>query len=156
MTVLRVPALPIEPLPGGTALNDSLLWHGVWKELARFAADGPTVLAIGGPSRLALAALGRLPVIASLYDAMDDFPEFYRGISRSAMRHTERQIAAEVDLVTVSSTCLAEKFAGLGVPVETVRNACGIREFPSRPEDRPARKCSDMSAVLPTGSIGRW
>ena len=44
MTVLRVPALPIEPLPGGTALNDSLLWHGVWKELARFAADGPTVL----------------------------------------------------------------------------------------------------------------
>ena len=60
MAVLRVPALPIEPLPGGTALNDSLLWRGVWKALARFVANGPTVLAIGGPSRLALAALDRL------------------------------------------------------------------------------------------------
>ncbi len=140
MAVLRVPALPIEPLPGGTALNDSLLWHGVWKELARFVADGPTVLAIGGPSRLALAALDRLPVAASLYDAMDDFPEFYRGISRRAMRRTEREIAARVNLVIASSTTLAEKFATLGAPVETLRNACGIRDFPARHADRTAQR----------------
>jgi hypothetical protein len=146
MTLLRVPALPIEPLPGGTALNRCLLWRGVWKELAGFVAGGPTVLAIGAPSRLALSALRRLPVAASFYDAMDDFPEFYRGLSRRAMRRTERRIAAAVDLVIASSTCLAEKFAGLGVPVETLRNACGIREFPpGRPwvdgaRDRPARK----------------
>ncbi len=151
VTVLPVPALPIEPLPGGTALNSSLLWRGVWRELIRFVDDGPTVLAIGGPSRLALAALGRLPVVASLYDAMDDFPEFYSGVSRSAMQRTERQIVAQVDLVIASSTRLAQKFEGLSVPVETVLNASGIRECPPRNADRPARKVLGYA-----GCIANW
>ena len=130
-----MPAFPIEPLPGGTALNSALLWHGVWKELARFAADDATVLAIGGPSRLALAALCRLPTVAKLYDAMDDFPEFYRGISSRALHWTEQQIVKRVDLVSVSSSGLAAKFAGQGIVVETLPNACGIREFPPRHDD---------------------
>jgi hypothetical protein len=138
--VLQVPALPIEPLPGGTALNDCLVWPGVWKKLTDFVADDPTVIAIGGPSRLALAALSRLSTVASLYDAMDDFPEFYRGLSRSAMRQTERQIAAQVNLVLASSTCLARKFAKLGISTEVVHNACGIRDCPPCQSDRPARK----------------
>src|SRR3989304_3500036 len=94
---ISVPALPIEPLPGGTWLNRCVLWPRVWKRLKGFAAAGAAVLGIGKPSALALCALRRLCPAFAFYDAMDDFPEFHRGWSRRSTRNLERIIAGEVD-----------------------------------------------------------
>jgi len=121
--VLHVPALPIEPLPFGSAINRRLLWGSAWREMQRFAADGPWVLGIGRPSALALAALRELRPTASFFDAMDNFPEFHRGLSRRAMRRHEDAVANEVDLVVASSTFLADKFTRRGLRVVKVLNA---------------------------------
>jgi hypothetical protein len=152
--VLDVPALPIEPLPLGAWLNRRLLGHGAWAEIERFASGGADIpacsnsggregrqeclphrgkqreliLGIGRPCALALAALRRLRPAVSFFDAMDNFPEFHRGLSRRAMRRHEDAVAAEVDLVVASSTFLADKFARRGLRVEKVLNACGISD----------------------------
>ena len=81
-------------------------------------------MGIGRPCALALAALGRLQLAATFYDAMDNFPEFHRGLSRWAVRRHEDAVAAKVNLIVASSTFLAEKFARRGLRVEKVSNAC--------------------------------
>jgi hypothetical protein len=125
--VLDVPALPIEPLPLGPWLNRRLLGCGAWREIEEYASGGnrhnDLLLGIGRPCDLALTALRRLRPVGSFFDAMDNFPEFHRGLSRRAMQRNEDSIAAEVDLVVASSTFLAEKFAGRGLRVELLLNA---------------------------------
>jgi hypothetical protein len=139
ITVLDVPALPIEPLPGGPSLNRLFLWRHAWQEIARFAGRSPFVLGIGCPGALPLAVLQGLRPAASFYDAMDNFPEFHRGLSRLAMQRHEDAIARRVDLVIASSTYLTEKFAQYNRCVEKVLNACSLGSPPARqrPTDRP-------------------
>jgi glycosyltransferase involved in cell wall biosynthesis len=141
ISVLPVPAISVEPLPCGAWLDRRFVWPKVWRELADFAAAGPTVLGIGRPGALALMALRELPLAGSFYEAMDDFPEFYRGLSRRAMRRHEDAIAAEVDLIVASSTALTAKFAG--------RDSSASRELAS-----PGRKPGDGSHDEPTSSPG--
>jgi hypothetical protein len=150
--VLRVPSLPVEPLPCGPWLNRRLLWRTAWREMERFAAEGPWVLGVGRPSALALAAFGELQPTASFFDAMDNFPEFHRGLSRRAMRRHEDAIAGRVDLVMASSTFLADKFARRGLRVEKVLNACDTRQ-----SGTVAASPMHHSPVLGyLGCLGRW
>lgn len=121
--VMRVPALPIEPLPGGTFVNRRLLWQGVLKTLADFSSARPVVLGIGKPCAMSRVALAEMPAVFRFYDAMDDFPEFHRGLSQRSVRRHEDAIAAGVDLVVCSSTALADKFSLRGHPVERILNA---------------------------------
>jgi hypothetical protein len=146
--VLDVPALPVEPLPFGPWLNRWLLGGEAWRRIEQFAGgasisvgqesrgwrgrqaglphrydNNDLLIGVGRPCALALAALRRLHPAASFYDAMDNFPEFHRGLSRRSMRHCEDALAAEVDLVVASSTFLAGKFIARGLRVEKVLNA---------------------------------
>jgi len=152
ISVLDVPALPIEPLPGGPWLNRRLLWRGAWKQLMHFAADSQTtILGIGRPGALALAALRELPHRASFYDAMDNFPEFHRGLSRQAAHYYEDAVAAKVDLVLASSSYLAAKFINHGLNVRKVLNAYPMETLP------PWQPDANHNAVLGyLGCIGSW
>ena len=189
--VLDVPALPIEPLPLGTSLNRLLLWRNAWRKIERFASasadvfkygdncvvsnrlqdrcpcgESGLIVGVGRPSAFALAALRRLRPDASFFDAMDNFPEFYRGLSRRAMRRHEDAVADEVDLVIASSTFLADKFASRGLRVETILNACAMSEKKRREGERGRLEDdSANSAFRPppsafvlgyVGCIGRW
>ena len=149
--VLHVPALPIEPMPGGAWLNRWLLWRGVFRELARFRAGKPTVVGVGRPGALALAALRDLRPSASFFDAMDNFPEFYQGLSRRSMQYYEDAVAVEADLIVASSTFLADKFARRGPRVEKILNACDASHLPVW---RPAPRNETVLGYL--GCMGHW
>jgi glycosyltransferase involved in cell wall biosynthesis len=111
VTVIDVPALPIEPLTGGAWLNRQFVWRRVCAALASAAGgDGDGTIAVGKPSALALWALRALPHRTSFYDAMDDFPAFYDGWSRAAAARVEAEIAAVVNRVLVCSPIVAAKF----------------------------------------------
>lgn len=134
LRVLRVPAVPVEPLPGGVVLN-RLLWRGVIDEVSRFADAHPHCeLVIGKPSQLAreLLQTGALSrrFARTAYDAMDDFPSFHRGISRTSLGRTEQALARAAGLTLVSSSRLADKFGALSRRVAMARNACDPGTLP--------------------------
>jgi hypothetical protein len=84
LTVVDVGGLPIDPLPGGAAINRRLFWNRVLEQLRADGSGSSTVIGIGRPTALAAAALRSVKAAHRFYDAMDDFPEFYRGRSREA------------------------------------------------------------------------
>jgi hypothetical protein len=148
--VHQATGLPIDPLPGGARLNERLFWRGLFDRLQRI--DVPTIVGFGRPTELALEACERLPAVRRFYDAMDDFPEFYRGRSRTATARVEAALAATVDRLVVSSTHLRQKFAGQDLDSSLLLNAYDMTLLP--PFD-PAR-AADPPHLGFVGCMGSW
>jgi len=121
LEVVSPKSLPIEPLPGSQFVNVAL-WLPLLKKLQEFAAQNDTLLAIGKPSALALMVLDKLPQGKSFYDAMDDYPQFYRGLSRAAFSGREKKVARRVTTMAVSSTQLHERWQTQRSDVQLIRN----------------------------------
>lgn len=129
LTLLQPRSLPIEPFPGAGMLN-RLLWNSVLQAINTCLKEGDCVLGIGKPSELALQALKINLGPHSFYDAMDDFPAFYRGLSRIAMARREREIANRVTRISVSSTRLADRFNAHHRKLSLAPNACAVETLP--------------------------
>jgi len=152
LKVVRPSALPIEPLPASSFVN-SILWRAVFKVIDTFSRQTPTMLVIGKPSLLALAVLKRLRGIKSVYDAMDDFPAFYSGLSRLAMRRRERQLVRRVTHVLVSSTALKQRWSKIRADVQLVNNGLDAEVLPASGNSRVEREKKVLGYV---GTIGSW
>ena len=152
LAVLRPKALPIEPLAASGKLN-GFFWKGCFSTISAFASGGELAVGIGKPSELALQVLARFPDASSFYDAMDDFPAFYSGLSRLAMERRERVLAEKVGKILVSSSELYRRFGHFEEKLVFVPNACALNslppvEFCRRPPGRPV-----LGYV---GTIGHW
>ncbi|SDH87456.1 glycosyl transferase [Nitrosomonas sp. Nm132] len=153
LTVIRPHLLPIEPLPGASFISRWLLWRDILRIIDQFMQHGGTLLGIGKPSELALQVLAQYPAISSFYDAMDDFPAFYQGLSRAAMARREQRIADSVSRISVSSTTLAERFSAYHSKLTVVHNACTVETLP--PIDAIKKQSEDM-VIGYLGTIGHW
>lgn len=142
--------LPIEPIPGVAALNN-IAWRSIVKQTCEFAKKGQTILAIGKPSLLALRLLDVVENAYSIYDAMDDFPEFYSGISRRSMARHEKAIAERVTQLLVSSSNLALKFSAYKHGV-LILNACRC----DLPAPKSIKRHSKRPLVGYVGTLGGW
>lgn len=125
LTLLKPGGLPIEPVPGSAWVN-GLRWRGHVRTIGDFVEGGETLLAIGKPSVLALDLLNRLRDCSSLYDAMDDFPAFYTGLSRLALLRREREVAQRVDVIFASSSSLKSRWMDFHKDVRLVHNALDL------------------------------
>ena len=116
-----------------------------------FVDAGDWVLAIGRPSHLALQLIRDGGATVNCYDAMDDFPEFYTGVSRAVSRRVEKEIARRTDRILVSSIGLETKFARNGFDAELVRNGAHWR-------DRRSRRRNGAGAPVFgfVGTMGAW
>ncbi|MFN3786144.1 MAG: hypothetical protein ACK4RS_04825, partial [Thiothrix sp.] len=112
LTVIRPPALPLEPLRTLNWLNRGI-WFPLLKQLRTFADNDTTLLAIGKPSALALTVMHTLPQSRSLYDVMDNCPAFYTGLTQATMRIYETQLIRQADTVWASSTPLQQQWQTL-------------------------------------------
>jgi hypothetical protein len=129
LTVMSPGGWPIDPLPAGARLNERLFWRRIFTDLAAYSRR-ETVLGIGRPMAMALAALRQVDHAWSFYDAMDDFPEFYRGRSKQATAAVEQEIARSVDRIFASSAHLHAKFAASDRDVRMVANAYDMALLP--------------------------
>jgi hypothetical protein len=150
-TVIKPRALPIEPLPGSGTVN-RMLWSGIFQAVSDVLSIGPTILGIGKPSELALQLLKAGGFSRSFYDAMDDFPAFYSGLSRFAMERRESKIVDSVSNVFVSSTELLFRWGNRG-QISLARNACDIKMLPSVNEPETQTRQGVLGYV---GTIGPW
>ena len=152
LTVLGPLSLPIEPLPGSGVFN-RLFWSATLKEIQFFVSGGKCLIGIGKPSEFALQVLDQHPGVPSLYDAMDDFPAFYSGLSRISMARREREIADRVTRILVSSTALAARFDIHQIKLAVALNACAIETLPL---PRTIVKNFDKPVIGYIGTIGHW
>jgi hypothetical protein len=152
LRVIRSPGLPIEPLPGSGWVNVSL-WRRLFSELDDFAKQRKTLLAIGKPSVLALAAVDRFKGCRSVYDAMDDFPAFYSGLSRLAMRWREQKLVRRVSTVLASSSAIKRRWSALRGDVRLVRNGLDLSVLPTLKRNDATRTPKVLGYV---GTIATW
>jgi glycosyltransferase involved in cell wall biosynthesis len=151
LTVKSVYSMPIEPLWVLSRLN-VFFWRNIFSDVKHLVAEDLVVLAIGKPSKLAMALLKAFPFSTSLYDAMDNFPAFFVGISRNAFAVTELQIMQSVDKVLVSSTALHDKWS-LVRPVILIKNASDVIENTAG----CATSANDSRPVLGyVGTVAKW
>jgi len=151
LTVISLRALPIEPVPVARWLNCRWLCRMLSRQLTPLLRDSDTRIGIGRPSSLALAALDLFRPVATFYDAMDDFPEFYRGASRVSVSAQERKIVRAVDVVVTSSSALWTKFAELGSRRVMMHNAFEMSALPPLPIPRNGHQVFGY-----VGCIGSW
>lgn len=121
--LFHVRALPMEPLvPIFRLLNRRVLRSAV-DTIRAFSEGRDVVLIVGKPSVLALDLIQLMSWQAVVYDAMDDFPAFYSGLSQKHMSRLEHELAAKSDHILCSSEKLISKFRDSG-KTELVLNAC--------------------------------
>lgn len=154
LTLVRPKLLPIEPLPFSFAINRSFCRETV-AIIERFAGKGQTVFGIGKPSSLALWLLSKRLFTFSFYDAMDDFPAFYSGLSRFSMAHRERKIVLRVSQVLTSSTALKDRLGTLIQDVRLVLNACASDRLPKL-ENRVTFRDRLAPVLGYVGTVGKW
>ncbi|WP_254705007.1 glycosyl transferase [Pseudomonas corrugata] len=152
LQLCRVPSLPIEPMPGSTLILKQL-WRDTFRTVAEFSAGGPCMIGIGKPSELALQLLTLLPDAYAVYDAMDDFPAFYQGLSRWSMKRRQAQLIRRVSHVLASSTALHEKHQGVAGNVELALNACDLQHLAPVERLDLGRKQQVLGYV---GTMGHW
>lgn len=152
LTLLQPRALPIEPLPGVGGLN-RLLWRKMTKTINGFAAGGECILGIGKPSSLALHLMDHIRVKQSFFDAMDDFPAFYAGISRRALLKKELAIVSKVARLLASSTALMQRWRCYRPDAVLALNGCDPDAF-SQTAASEGRLDANLLGYI--GTIGEW
>jgi hypothetical protein len=152
LRVIHPRGLPIEPSRAGRALNRQLRWTALLRQIRRETMGSSLAIAVGRPSHLALIALETLKPAASVYDAMDDFPEFYSGRARAWITACEARIASSVSAVLTASTRLWQKFETAGARRIPAPNAYDMSGLP--PAASLARPPAPVIGYI--GSVGGW
>ena len=122
-TVVPVPGVfPIEPFHFLFKLVNKRSLELVKRQLNEFK-DENTILVIGKPSLLALELSKQSGWKRIFFDAMDNYPAFFKGYSSFSMTNIEKKVASTVNTVICTSHSLQEKFSKFN-NVELCLNAC--------------------------------
>lgn len=151
--VIKPSALPLEPIPVLNLVN-KFLWRSLFKRLESVLEQKETIIVVGKPSRLANALARAYPHVKLLYDAMDDFPAFYGGISKAIMKITESNIVRRADHILVSSKELECKLSYVKQKVELVFNACDAELFSMGITENHIK--NKKLCIGYVGTIGKW
>lgn len=146
---LSIHVFPVEPIQYLRAINN-VIWRGAISKILKYLDGDPFILGIGRPVIFGIKLLRSLSPTASFYDAMDDFPEFYKGLARNSIKDAEQVIASEVDTVYVSSSYLKKKFIDSKMDPILLNNACCMS---SSSFGRPKKRQEVIGYV---GSVGSW
>ncbi len=150
--ILNARSLPVEPLPGSSWINKRL-WKSILLEALDFASVGKCLMVIGKPSVLAISIKKAMPDMFSIYDAMDDFPAFYRGFSRFAMQYREALVMDMVDEIWASSTLLYERALRSHKRTRLIHNGL---DMAAMLDVKPVEINKDFKVFGYIGTIGEW
>lgn len=122
---LKVRCIPIEPLGSIYDFVNYKTISGSLKSIQQYCLDDKeAILVIGKPSRLALKIMSIVKFRKIIFDVMDDFPQFFHGISARSMEKVHRRVIQNADMCFFSSHNLQEKYGSLAKQSELVLNAC--------------------------------
>ena len=158
LNTIGVRSWPLEPIPGGNWVNHSLFWKPICGRLRRLSdsSSGGLIIGIGRPSALALWALSNLSWRDAFYDAMDDFPAFYKGLSRWSMMRIEREIVQRVPCLWYTAPSIGQRLEGLSGDVQYVPNAADMNALPAVSKGNNIGKTDREGVAGYVGTIGEW
>ena len=153
VTVIRVPAWPVEPLPGGAALNRAVRWRGVLARLDSEMAGGDSIIGVGRPSALALLALERYPRARALLRRDGRLP----GVLRRALPALDAAAGGRGGGRGRSRV----RVVGCADGEVRAHAACRPRWSPTPTRCGPCRRTCRASPGRPrssatSGTVGRW
>ena len=150
LEVKKLKALPIEPLNFINSVN-YLFWRKLIFQLKRDISE-QDILIIGKPSKLAIDIAKQLNMKKKIYDAMDNFPYFYKGLSLISQKKNLETIFKKVDLVSTSSPNLANEYKKNNLKIIFVKNG---GDFSNLPEINLNR--SKVKPIIGyVGTIAKW
>lgn len=156
LSVMRPYALPIEPIPYLSMIN-KILWHEKIKVITHFVNESRACIVIGKPSKMAVQIINNLKNCISIYDAMDDFPNFYQGLSKKSQIKNERIIVARVSHVLASSRELQNKFAGTHKSVHLIKNGLDTTAILQAKNNLSTKKSFSTHKVFGyVGMMAKW
>lgn len=153
LTVLQTPSLPIEPLPIVNFINDLFIWRNIKLQINRLGIDKNWDIGVGRPSRLALWATKSLQSRARFMDVMDDFPAFYKGLSRHSMEQVQQSLITHCDHLFCSQESLIPKLATFA-PKKSIRivpNGYDMQRLPFLATVKPQKEIIGF-----VGTIAAW
>jgi len=153
LTLVSPGGLPIEPLPCSAGIN-KFVWLNVFRRLASYLEREKVFFVFGKPSVLALTLMRLFPTCPTLYDAMDEFPEFHAGISRWALSRRERELVRNVDVVLASSSALKKHWSKFHADVRLVLNGLDVAAVHSVQRKRMQASGKKIFGYL--GTIAAW
>lgn len=157
--ILKLRCIPIEPF--GTIYNlvNRKTIAGALKSIQQYSLnDEGTVLVIGKPSRFTLEVMSSVKFLKVIFDVMDDFPQFFHGISARCMEIVLRRVIKNADMCFFSSRNLQEKYGYLAKQSELVLNACDeefLSKCQSLSHERNLRTIGNRTFGY-VGSIAEW
>ncbi|MGF1714584.1 hypothetical protein L4D08_06720 [Photobacterium chitinilyticum] len=141
-------ALPIEPLSMFDFLND-ILWERTLTSIRNF---DPDLIIAGKPSKLANKVAKSFSDIRLIFDYMDDFSDFYTGVSKSSMKYQLDNILNNADMVIASSDTLFNKVDRNKLNTIKVLNGYKSDTLP----DAETQQVTDDFRFVYIGSIANW
>jgi teichuronic acid biosynthesis glycosyltransferase TuaH len=147
--------LPIEPLGKIYDIVNCKAIESVLESVKKIISGKRSVLVIGKPSRLAISLLDNLTFDDTVFDVMDDYSHFSKGISSKNISRNFNAIISRVNRCFFSSNNLMNKYGGLCDSSHLILNACD-QEFYQRCLMMQKDKCRDHRVFGYVGSIAQW
>ncbi|WP_026283423.1 glycosyl transferase [Rhizobium sp. 2MFCol3.1] len=152
ISVVRPSALPIEPLPGLSLIN-KLVWSSTFLQVREFVGGHNALIAVGKPSLLANLLIREHVEIPSLYDAMDEFPAFYSGLSKAGMKKREIELVRKCRDLWVTSTRLKQHWVKMRPDLQLVPNGLEPALFVNVGRDERSETKKVFGYI---GTIAKW
>lgn len=152
LQLLRPRSLPIEPLPLIGRVNH-LLWKPIKQRVQDFIQSDDALIVAGKPSLLAISLIKQFDATPSAYDAMDEFPAFYKGLSSISMAARERELVNAVDYLWVTSTRLKERWSQYRNDLRLIPNGLDTRFF-ANIHSKPVTTAPKVFGYV--GTIAAW
>lgn len=150
--VEKINALPIEPILLLRWLNIGF-WIIFLLKISYYCKNNKVILVVAKPSLLSvvLCELNKFSLI--IYDAMDDFPAFYEGISKKSMSHFEDKIIFKSKLVIASSTQIFNKIRQFNASTILIPNGLDVDSLMNI---TAKRKLAGKTIYGYIGTVGKW
>ena len=156
LKVFDIYALPIEPLFFINNIN-KIFWYSIKRKINFLYKDTNYNLVIGKPSTLAIFLLKNLKYETCTYDMLDNFPHFYKNLSKIHLTYVEKKIKNKVNKVICSSENLILKNSDISEKLVLVKNGLGkeysINLIDYKKNNRKKRRKKIYGYV---GTVGYW
>ena len=151
INVIKSFTIPLDPIIFLQIFNRPI-HKKILEKIKNLIGNSEYFLVIGKPSILSLFLLEKLNPIKSIYDQMDNFPFFYKGMSKKYMINNERKIIDKVDKILCSSTGLITKINNYSSKITLVKNGLSNIDF----KERKIILNKNYKVFGYIGTIGYW